>query len=273
MPYQQSSKEKRCFLSGALCGDFSDSKSVTFNVDAGTPNQTTNIYTDSKGQLKLDCTNCFVSGAFDVTGHISTKDWKLQDLSLTAAPNNFLAALEMEATITASTSPASLQYQKQLFSQAIPGAGIGIDDIFSLGTTLIWNVGVTSSFSGSGTIDFGLTAGLPNSALLTADLVNFDSSSAVGFNGGDITPHFDVKDASASVTLGAYSQPELAFGVSLVKIGDADISVTVKLPDVEATLTAAYGTLPTLQLASTQLIQTRTRRRLQSNSWLIDNRH
>ncbi|MCJ1458011.1 hypothetical protein MMC28_008380 [Mycoblastus sanguinarius] len=240
IPYQQPGQNQKRCLVDALCGDFSDSKSVTFNVDAGTPNQTTNIYTDSAGQMKLDCINCFVSGAFDVTGHFSTKDWSLQELSLTAAPQNFLAALELEATITASETPASLQKTVTLFSAPIPGAGISIDGIFTLGATLEYDVGVTSSFQGSGTIDFGLQVGLPNSALLTADGVNPDSSSAVGFNGGDVTPLFDVKDLSASVTLGAFSQPKLAFGISLVKVGDLDFAITVKLPEVTVTLTADY---------------------------------
>lgn len=103
-----------------------------------------------------------------------------------------------------------------------------------------YNVGFTSTIQGNATVDFGLSASIPNTAQLTADLKNPDSSSATGFSGGSLTPLFNVKDLSASITLGAYSKPELSLGVSLVKIGTADVDISVKLPEIDLTLTAAY---------------------------------
>ncbi len=91
-------------------------------------------------------------------------------------------------------------------------------------------------------MDFGVSAGIPNTAQLTADLQNPDSSSATGFGGGSLTPLFDVKEMSASVTLGAYSKPKLSFGIEIIKIGKAEVDIGVKLPEVDITLTAAYGT-------------------------------
>lgn len=152
-----------------------------------------------------------------------------------------MAELELQATVSASYSPPSLQYEKQLLSAPIPGAGISVTGIFSIGAVLSYNIGVKSTIQGNATVDFGLSASIPNSAQLTADVKNPDLSSATGWSGGTVTPSFNVKDISASITLGAYSKPKLSFGVSLVKIGTADVDISVKLPEVDATLTAAYN--------------------------------
>ena len=44
-------------------------KTVTFSVAVGKPNQTTNIFENSL--LKVDCLDCFITGSFQVTGHLS----------------------------------------------------------------------------------------------------------------------------------------------------------------------------------------------------------
>ncbi|KAL6718213.1 hypothetical protein ACLMJK_004301 [Lecanora helva] len=216
------------------------SKSVNFNVNVGYQGQKTNIYTDDKGRLTLDCINCFVTGAFQVTGHISVDHFDLQDLTLTASPQGFQAELEVEATITSSESPDSLQYTKELFSFPIPDAGIEVEGIFKLGATLSYDVGVSSSFSGSATVDFGLQAAIPDSAQLVADIQNPDQSSANGFGTGDLSPIFDIKKESASVTVAAFSQPKLAFGIELIEVGNIDVAITIKLPEISSTLSAEY---------------------------------
>lgn len=164
----------------------------------------------------------------------------MQDLTIDASPHSFLAELELEAVITATYKPESLQYTKELFSAPIPDAGIEVPGIFKLGATLSYNVGISSTFKGSATVDFGLKAELPDSAKLVADIQNPDSSSAVGFSGA-VTPLFDVKALSASLTLAAFSQPKLSFGIELTEVGTLDVALTMKLPEVSATLTAAYG--------------------------------
>ncbi len=181
-----------------------------------------------------------MSGSFAVTGHVSVDHFSLQDLTLQGSPRGLQAALQLEATITSSDEPDSLQYTKELFSFPIPDAGIEVEGIFKLGAILSYDVGISSSFSGSATVDFGLQAGMPDSAQVTADIQNPDSSSAAGWSGGSLTPLFDIKQESASIKLAAFSQPKLAFGIELIKIGNVDVALTVKLPEVSATLTAAY---------------------------------
>jgi len=251
MPYQKPPQLKQRGLWGDIMnvgkdvlnaaeGNADLSKSVTFDVSVGHQGQRTNIYTDDKGRLTLDCINCFVAGRFEVTGHLSVDHFNLQDLQLTASPNNFQAELELEATITSSDNPDSLQYTKELFSFPIPDAGIEVEGIFKLGATLSYDVGVSSSFSGSATVDFGIQAGIPNSAQLIVDVQNPDQSSANGFGTSDLTPIFDIKKESASVTLAAFSQPKLAFGVELSEVGNIDVAITIKIPEISVTLSAEY---------------------------------
>ena len=49
------------------------------------------------------------------------------------------------------------------------------------------------------------------------------------------------KKESASVKLAAFSHPEHAYGIEPIEIGDFDIALTIKLPAISFTLTAAYN--------------------------------
>lgn len=89
-------------------------------------------------------------------------------------------------------------------------------------------------------MNFGLATSVPNGAQLLADIRHPDSSSAAGFGGGSLDPIFDVKELSASIALGAYGKPKIAFGIELIKIGTVSVDIGVKLPQVDVTLTAGY---------------------------------
>ena len=122
-------------------------------------------------------------------------------------------------------------------------------------------------------MDFGLQARLPDSAQLVANIQDPDSSSATGFGAGSLTPLFDIRKESASLTLAAFSQPELEFGIELIEIGKIDVGLTVKLPEVSVTLTAAYGKLSFYPWHEYPLIRTRRRgRRMLPGSWSVTNR-
>ena len=169
------------------------------------------------------------------------KDFKLLELTLDASPQDVAATLELGTTVTAKVSPDSLNYTKELFSAPIPDAGIEVPGIFKLGAVVSYEVGITTTFEGSATFQYGLSANLPNTAKVTADIITPDKSSATGFDGANVNPKFDVKALSASVTVAAFTQPKLFFGIELTKIGKVDVNINVKLPIVSATLTAAYS--------------------------------
>ena len=251
IPYQKPNKTQKRGLWGdivnvgkdvldAATGSFDLSKTLNFPINIGQQSQTTPIYDNEESPLKLDCINCYVSGSFAVTGHISVDHFSLQDLTLTGGPRNFQAALEMEATITDTSAPKSLQYTKELFSFPIPDAGIEIEGIFKIGAILSYEVGTSFSFSGSATVDFGIQASLPDTAQVVADINDPDSSSATGWSSGTLTPTFDITKESASLKLAAFSQPKLAFGIELTDVGKFDVALTLKLPEISSTFSAEY---------------------------------
>ncbi|KAL8663475.1 MAG: hypothetical protein Q9168_008087 [Polycauliona sp. 1 TL-2023] len=232
----------------AATGKFDETKSVTFGVNVGTPGQKTLIYKDEKGRFSLDCVDCYISGNWQVQGRIVVNNFVLQDLTLSVSPSNFKAKMELEATVTASKSPATLQSSKELFSAPIPGAGITIPGIFKLGATVAYEVGTSVTIAGTATARFGLEAGLPNNAIMVADINNPSQSTATGWSGGSLTPSFKVTKLDASITLAAYSQPKISFGIELIKVATADVALTMKLPEISSTLSATYdpkGVCPT----------------------------
>lgn len=122
----------------------------------------------------------------------------------------------------------------------------------TIGPSLTYTVGASGSFSGSATVDFGLQATVPDSAQIVADYSNSGASTATNFSGGQLTPKFDIKNGSASVTLSAFSQLGINFGVDLFKLGAVTVTVTVKLPEISTTLTANYGKYLPLPIAGTE---------------------
>lgn len=101
---------------------------------------------------------------------------------------------------------------------------------------MTYSVGANCSFSGSATVDFGLQATVPDSAQIVADYNNHGASKATGFGEGQLTPNIDFRNESASVTLSAFSQPEVKFGIDLHKIGSLEMAFTITLPEITAKL-------------------------------------
>ncbi|KAL8728281.1 MAG: hypothetical protein Q9166_005522 [cf. Caloplaca sp. 2 TL-2023] len=223
-----------------LHGDIDFDKSVNFPVSIGTPGERHSIVDISKFQLA--CIDCYVTGSFQVVGHLSVSGFKLQDFTLAGSPQDFAAKLEFETTITAPLgSLDALQYNKTLFSAPIPNAGISVTGIFSLGAIVSYEIGVSTSFSGSASMTFGLSASLPNTAMAIADVRHPSQSAATGFDGGQIDPSFNLTALSASVSVAAFAQPKLSFGIDITKVGHLEIALGVKSPVVGATLTGGYN--------------------------------
>ena len=174
-------------------------------------------------------------------GALQVKDFKLQDLVLTASPHTLSAALELEATITATDNSQGLSFNYPLLQEfAIPYAGFSIEDLVSVGASLSYFVGGSCTFSGDAIVDFGVNASVPDSAQIVADSYQA-ASSVTGFDASDLKHSFHIGNESATVTLSAYSQPELKFGFELAKVADVDVTLRVKLPELNATFTAESG--------------------------------
>lgn len=264
----QPSRHRRGLWDFVRHGDADFSKAVNFPVNVGTPGERNSIVDISKfvnpffppltppcfrrtqlttpaNRFTLACTDCYITGSFQFTGHLSVSGFKLQDFVLSGAPQDFAAKLQLETTITAPLgSPDSLQYAKELFSAPIPDAGISVTGIFSLGAVVSYEIGVSTSFAGSASMTFGLSTSLPNTAIVVADVRHPSQSSATGLDGGQVDQNFDLTALSASVTVAAFSQPKLSFGVEITKVGNLGIALGVKMPVISATLTGGYSEPP-----------------------------
>ena len=102
-------------------------------------------------------------------------------------------------------------------------------------------MGGNCAFSGDAIVDYGVNASVPDTAQIVADYYGRAASSVTGFDTSDLQHSFHIGNESATVTLSAYSQPELTFGFELAKVADVDVTLTVKLPELNANFTAESG--------------------------------
>lgn len=169
-------------------------------------------------------------------------------------PSSVQAALQLEATASANRQVGSHPFNLTLFNRPLPDAGFKITDIIDLGVTLDYSVGGDCSFSGSAVVEFGVNASVPDTAVIVMGYEK-GTSQAAGFNSTLLTPIFDIDNASASVTLSAWSQPEILFGIDLHHLGQLDKTVTMKLPEFKATVSAVYGVYSLLLCFSDQEVK------------------
>ena len=225
-------------IANIFVGNAEFSKSMDFPVGVRNENERSNIYSDSTGRLKLDCVNCFVAGSFLVTGRVSVHHFHIQDLSIAAAPRNVHAALVLEASIEDGDAD-DINEAKELFSAPIPGVGIVIPGIFKLGGVLSYEVGFSATFKGAASIQFGLKASIPDESILLVNVADPGKSNAAGFRPA-VDPVFDVKQLEASLSVSAYSQPKLFFGIEVIGAAKADVSLAIRLPEVSASFTPKF---------------------------------
>lgn len=169
--------------------------------------------------VTLDCIDCFITGKFKVIGSLSVTDFKVQQLSLSASPQDFKSVLEVEAKIQASTSvdlPSGLSFTKEIASFPVPGAGIVIPGIFELGAVVSYEIAVESGITGSANFTFGLLTSLPNTAKVVANLADIGASSAEGFENITFDPTFQLNSVSGTLSVAAVSRPKITFGLDIV---------------------------------------------------------
>lgn len=215
--------------------------SSKFALNVGFQNQNKNIYTGPSGNVKIDCLNCFVSGTFQLTGHVAVKGGKLTALNLVVLPQNIAATLQMKATLSTKKKIDQLSAKYPVLAVPVPGAGIVVGGIFKLGATISYDLSITSSFKGTAEFDFGFRASLPGTARVVVDAMNKANSDATGFEGYSSQPNFGVQSLTAVASVSANTMPKLTFGIDVVNVGHVDAAVSMKLPEVAAELTGEYN--------------------------------
>lgn len=167
----------------------------------------------------MDCVDCFVSGKLKVVGSLSVINFQVQDLVLSASPQDLQSTLEIEANIeTSIDSPLGLNFTKEIASFPIPGAGIVIPGIFELGAVVSYEIAVESSITGTANFTFGLVASVPNTANIVVNLANIEASNATGFGCATLDPIFEINSGSVTLDVAATSRPKITFGVDIVGV-------------------------------------------------------
>ena len=93
--------------------------------------------TDYSGNVKIDCLDCFVSGTFQLTGHVAVKGGKLIALNLVVLLQDVAATLQMRATLSTKKDLDQLSAKYPVLAVPVPGAGIAVRAIFKLGATVV----------------------------------------------------------------------------------------------------------------------------------------
>ncbi|KAL8897321.1 MAG: hypothetical protein Q9207_007269 [Kuettlingeria erythrocarpa] len=224
-------------------GDADFSKSITFPVNVGTPGVSSEIINTKL--FKLSCIQCYVAGSFQLTGHLSVADFTLQELTLSGSPQGFKTTMDLSTQITglALYSPSSLQFTKELLSVPIPQAGFSVTGIFSIGAVASYGLGVSTTFKGSTSMTFGVSASLPDTATVTAGYRSGNSSAgtATGFEGAVFDPNFNLTALAGGVTLAAYTEAKLSFGVDITKFGRVEVEFALQAPKLEQSVWGAYS--------------------------------
>ena len=97
IPYQKPNVSRRGFLGDiinvgkdvldAAQGNFENALPVNFPVSLGTPGTKTEIYKNEGGTFEIDCIDCYVTGTWNVDGHIQVSSALIiyVDLSMPSA--------------------------------------------------------------------------------------------------------------------------------------------------------------------------------------------
>ena len=151
------------------------------------------------------------TGSLNVDFDVSVKWLKLKSASVTVAPVNVAATIELALT-EKGTLKKGFKWSKTIIS--IPVEGIKIAKIVKLGAFLDVDVGFTmDEWTGTATAKFGAKASLSNSAVVRVDLVNSKNNKFSGW-----TPTFKATPFSLSAKIAGsaqvYAQPNIKLEAS-----------------------------------------------------------
>jgi hypothetical protein len=193
--------------------------------------------------LTIDCTNCFIAGKLELQGNVKVENFVVKDFTVSLAPSNFSATTEITTTIAASLADLlNLSSSMDLIEIPVPGAGVVIPDIFSLGLVASVEAGFTMGFKGNLSFTVGLTASLPDSASIELDLTDITSSSATGWDGAKAEPTLELNNSSATVNATLYVRPTFALTAEVASVGELSAKIYVGLPELSADATVEYNT-------------------------------
>ena len=163
-------------------------------------------------------------------------------MHLEVEPRDFDAEMSLEVTLDRPDKVEELSYEKTLADVPVPGAGVVIKDVLSVGLRIQLTAGLTTQLRSGITFRAGLKASLPGTAKITMDVLNFWESSASGFGGFTVDPTVKIISLPRSAEIALAAKPKLVFGVDIIGMSTYEIAAIFNLPELKATCTAKYST-------------------------------
>lgn len=210
-------KEKR-FL------DVSFDKSFTVDLTSTLPTDIFSLTSDDglrNVSLGINCNDCGTTGDIVFSGHIEASLFDgITVLQLSATPHNIAANLnltfELEGMLNLDVSDP-LQFNKKLLIIPLPGGGFTIPDLITFGPNAQVSAGVAlDSLEGQASIEFGIHASIPNTAVAVVDLHSKQTVDIHGWEPVIIAQPLEI-EAEIEVEIELYT--EIAVAVSLLFFG------------------------------------------------------
>lgn len=156
---------------------------------------------------------------------------------------DFHAAMSLEVSIEKQKKVDFMTNEKTVADVAVPGVGIVIKDVMSVGLRVQFAAGFSTKLKSAITFRVGLEATLPWSAKIVFDPIHPELSAVTGFEGFSVYPIVDLKSLSRTADVSLAAKPKLVFGVEIERVAKYDISAVINLPELKGTCTAKYSTL------------------------------
>ncbi|PGH16250.1 hypothetical protein AJ80_05273 [Polytolypa hystricis UAMH7299] len=229
-------------IKGIGDGDVSDSVTIPVSLgEEGVEKLIFEDFTTLPPRLTLFCSNCFAEGKFETTGTLKVENFLPETLLLEVSPQDFRSAIELKAQIAGTSSVLDfLTWEIPIVELAIPGAGIVIPGIFTLGAKAAFKIKGSAGVVGTATFSFGGKTTLPNGSKVTIDVINPDNSGTTGFDRVDFEPVLDFDGASITANIAAGPQQTLTFGIDILGSTGFEAGLTFGTPTFNLNVTTGY---------------------------------
>lgn len=217
--------------------------------------------------MKVDCTDCFARGKvratfnyearflflllfrfrFLVFGGLLQRIFSLTKpqvkgttivaLTLSISPQDLGVSGKLSTAFSSKNLVEKLGKNIDLVQGNIPGTGITLLGVVSVGLTATYQVGITGTFKGSGSWDTQLKASVPGKSLITVDALRPERSKIEGWNLQVNAPAYSVPKLENEASFSIQSQPKLSFGAQVKNGPKLTVAISIPLPAAEVKMT------------------------------------
>lgn len=166
-------------------------------------------------------------------------------LTLSLSPQDLSVSGKLSTTFSSKNLVEKLGKNIDLVQGNIPGTGVTLLGVVSVGLTATYQVGITGTFKGSGSWDTQLEASVPGKSLITVDALRPERSKIEGWNLQVNPPVYSIPKLENEASFSIQSQPKLSFGAQVKNGPKLTVAISIPLPAAEVKMT------PTSKLSKT----------------------